>query len=306
MARVSTGVLTGGSPYLAVGEGPPLVVVQELTATHEVPSGIERRLTLSHVAPLSSAFRVFVVNRKHGLTPGESMADIAGHLATGIEAEFGGPVLLTGASTGGSVALQLAVDRPDLVQALVMVASAYRLGPLGQQVTRDLVRLTRQGDFAAGWAKIGLEDSLPAPLRGLALPLFRLLARPMTPDNPTDMQVTLQAEEAFNVGHRLDRVRAPTLVIGGAKDPFYPRELLEQTAARSRTAGRTSTPAGDMSAPPGPPQPRTSHSASCSQPCTPELTEHRAHAMPSRRPGPRQRPTMAPLEGRSSALERRR
>lgn len=230
MARVSTGMLAGGSPYLAVGDGPPLVTVQELTATHQVPTGIERRMALSTLSPLSSDFRVFLVNRKQGLTPGESMADIAGHLATGIEAQFGGPVFLTGASTGGSVALQLAVDRPDLVQALVIIASAYRLGPLAKQVTQELARLTRNGDFAAGWAKIGLEDSVPGPLRGPALPLFRLLARAMAPDDPTDMLVTLDAEAAFDVGQRLEQIAAPTLVIGGAKDPFYPRELFERTA----------------------------------------------------------------------------
>lgn len=188
-------------------------------------------MTLSYAAHLSDTFRVFVVNRKQGLNPGESMSDIAGHLADGIEAQFGGPVFLTGASTGGSVALQLAVDRPDLVRALVIVGSAYRLGPLGKQVTQDLARMTRAGDFAGGWAKIGVEDSVPALLRGPALFLFRLLARSMAPQDPTDMLVTLDAEAAFDVGDQLDQVAAPTLVIGGAKDPFYPREMFEQTAA---------------------------------------------------------------------------
>lgn len=230
MAKVSTGVLSGGSPYLAVGHGPPLVSVRGLTATHEVPSGMDRRWALSNAKPLGNDFRVHVVNRKPGLQPGESMSDIAGHLATGIEDEFGGPVFLTGTSTGGAVAMQLAVDRPDLVRALVVIASAYRLGPTGQQIQQDLARLTRSGDAATGWARMGTA-MLPAPLRGPMYPVARMVMRSMAPEDPSDMLVTLDAEDAFDAGEQLHRVTAPTLVIGGAKDVFYSRELFEQTAA---------------------------------------------------------------------------
>lgn len=230
MAHVSTGVLSGGSPYLAIGDGPPLVMVQGLTPTHEVPSGLERRMVLSSARSFSTDFRVYVVNRKEGLQPGESMSDIAGHLATAVEDEFGGPVLLTGTSTGGSVALQLAVDRPDLVRSLVLVSSACRLGPRGRQIQQDLARLTRSGDAAGGWAQL-MTALMPAPLRGPAYPVARVLFRSMAPEDPADMLVTLDAEDAFDVREQLDRVSAPTLVIGGAKDVVYTRELFEQTAA---------------------------------------------------------------------------
>ena len=43
--------------------------------------------------------------------------------------------------------------------------------------------------------------------------------------------MTLEAENAMDVGSELGRITAPTLVIGGTKDVFYPRELLEGTAA---------------------------------------------------------------------------
>ena len=42
---------------------------------------------------------------------------------------------------------------------------------------------------------------------------------------------TLEAENAMDVGSDLGRITAPTLVVGGTKDPFYPRHLLEATAA---------------------------------------------------------------------------
>lgn len=230
MAQESTGLLSGGIPYLAVGDGPPLVMVQGLTATHEVPRGMERRMALSVARRWREDFRVYVVNRKQGLRPSESMSDIAGHLAAAIDAEFGRPVFLTGTSTGGSVALQLAVDRPELVRALVVVASAYRLGPRGRQIQQDLARLARAGDAAVGFAGL-MTAMLPAALRAPAYPLARVMTWSMSPEDPRDMLVTLDAEDAFDVGDQLHRITAPTLVIGGAEDVFYPRELFEQTAA---------------------------------------------------------------------------
>jgi len=223
-------MLSGGIPYLAVGDGPPLVMVQGLTPTHEAPTGMQRRMALSMVKPWTGHFRVHLVNRKRGLAPGESMADIAGHLASAIDAEFGGPVFLTGTSTGGSVVLQLAVDRPDLVRVLVVVCSAYRLGPHGRQIQRDLALLTRAGDPAGGWAGL-MTAMMPPRLQRPLQPVARVMARTKAPDDPSDMLVTLDAEDVFDVGDQLDRITAPTLVIGGAKDVFYTRELFEQTAA---------------------------------------------------------------------------
>ncbi len=231
MREVATGFLSHGIPYMAVGDGPPLVKVEGMTPTHDVPTGMTRRTCLSAVAPLSGDFRVYWVNRKQGLRPGESMSDIAGHLAAAIEEEFGEPVFLTGESTGGSVVLQLAVDRPDLVRALVVVAAAHRLPPSARQMEEELTRAIRAGDYAGGMARISTTLMLPAALRGPARPLARLVWGRMAPDDPTDLLVTLDAEAAFDVGDQLHRITAPTLLIGGGKDPGYTRELMEATAA---------------------------------------------------------------------------
>ena len=228
-ARGSTGFLHDDVPYLKIGQGPPLLMVQGLSPDHDVPKGWQRRMALSYATPLARHFTVYAVNRKRGLEPGESMSDIAGHLASAIEHDLGEPVFLQGTSTGGSVVLQLAVDRPELVRRLVVVASAYRLGPRGREEQAEVARLTRAVDATEAWAYL-MADLLPAPLRRPARPLMRLAVGSMVPDDPTDLLVTLDAEDVFDVEADLPRITAPTLVIGGAKDPFYSRELFEGTA----------------------------------------------------------------------------
>lgn len=233
-ARESVGFLHDDVPYLRIGQGPPLVSVAGLTPEHDVPKGMQRRFALAHARPLAHDFTVYVVNRKRGLHVGESMSDIAGHLANAIEDDLGQPVFLDGTSTGGSVALQLAVDRPDLVRRLVVIAAACRLGPRGRELQAEMARLIRAGEPREAWASMVRTATLPGPLRGPARPLSRLAVGPMLPDEPTDLTdvlVTLDAEDTFDVEADLSRITAPTLVIGGTNDIGYPEELFRATAA---------------------------------------------------------------------------
>jgi pimeloyl-ACP methyl ester carboxylesterase len=227
--QTSTGFLYGDTPYLRIGKGPPLVMVMGLTPEHGIPTGWERRSTLSSATPFARHFTAYAVNRKRGLKPGESMSDIAGHLAEAIEHDVGEPVCLQGTSTGGSVALQLAIDRPDLVRRLVVVASAYRLGPRGKALQAEMAALIRAGRKEDAWLYM-MTSLMPTPLRRPIRPLTRFVARSMVPADPGDNLVTLEAEDTFNVRADLPRITAPTLVIGGTKDSFYPAELFEQTA----------------------------------------------------------------------------
>jgi pimeloyl-ACP methyl ester carboxylesterase len=229
-APESAGFLHDGAPYLKIGHGPPLVMVPGMTPEHDVPKGWQRQMALASARPLAGDFTVYVVNRKRGLRPGESMSAIAGHLASAIEHDLGQPVFLAGTSTGGSVALQLAVDRPDLVRRLVVIAAAYRLGPRGRELQAEMARLIRAGRPRQAWALV-MTAMLPGPLRGPARPLSRWAAGPMVPADPTDMLVTLDAEDAFDVAAGLPRITAPTLVIGGSNDRFYTPELFLGTAA---------------------------------------------------------------------------
>ena len=228
--RESAGFLHDDAPYLKIGQGPPLVMVPGLTPEHDVPRGWQRKIVLASARPLARDFTVYVINRKRGLQPGESMSNIAGHLANAIEHDLGHPVFLEGTSTGGSVALQLAVDRPDLVRRLVVVAAAYRLGPRGRELQAEMARLIRAGEPREAWASV-MTSMLPGPLRGPARPLSRLAVGPMVPADPTDVLVTLDAEDAFDVEGDLPRITAPTLVIGGSNDDFYSQELFQGTAA---------------------------------------------------------------------------
>ena len=52
-----------------------------------------------------------------------------------------------------------------------------------------------------------------------------------TPDDPSDLLVTIQAEDQFNFKDQLAEITVTTLVIAGDQDSFYTPDLIQETAA---------------------------------------------------------------------------
>ncbi|RYP80307.1 alpha/beta hydrolase [Nocardioides guangzhouensis] len=216
-------------PYLRLGDGSPLVVSPGLSSEHANPTGIWRRTTLSWAAPFAEHFTVYLVQRKPGLARDATLSDVAADYAEAIERDLGRPVLSHGTSTGGSVALQIAIDHPQLVHRMVVAAAACRLAPHGRPVQEQLARLTESGDARGAsallWGAVA-RPMLSYPARGLGW----LMGRSFKVDDPSDMLTMIAAEDSFDAEPELSRVQAPTLVLGGTADPFYSEDLFRRTA----------------------------------------------------------------------------
>jgi pimeloyl-ACP methyl ester carboxylesterase len=234
--EVREGTFTGGLPYLVVGLGEPLVYLCGFTLDHRNPrQGFERTLTLRTLTPLARAgFQVYFTNRWPDMAPGTTFAEVAERHAAAIRDHFGKPIDVLGASTGGSLALQLIADRPDVVRKAVVACAAYALGPLAKEVQLKLLRAIEEtGRYPAQ----GILDVMPAKLRSRLLrtllrPVAYLAAKRITIENPTDAIAMLRAEDAFDVRDRLDDIPTETLVICGAQDPFWTLEMFAETACR--------------------------------------------------------------------------
>lgn len=225
-----SGTWAPGMPYLRRGQGPPLLFLPGLTTHHGTPHGVDRAAATGVLRGLAQQREVWWVNRRAGLPPTVGMADLAADYAAGIRAHHGAPVDVIGVSTGGSVALQLTADHPDVVRRLVLVSAACRLGPRGKAAQRALARALSAGEpRTAGAAMLG---TLGTPVTG---PLWKavgwLLGPRMFRHDPADLLATVKAEDAFDLTDVLPRIQAPVLVLGGDRDQPYGPALLAETAA---------------------------------------------------------------------------
>ncbi len=233
---VREGTFSGGLPYLVLGSGEPLVYLSGFTLDHRNPRpGLERTVALRTLTPLARAgFEVYFTNRWPGMAANTTFADVAERHAEAIRHHFGGPVDVLGASTGGSLALQLIADRPDVVRKAVVASAAYALGPVGKEQQLKLLHAIEEtGRYPAQAVLDTMSGKLRSRwLRALLTPVALLAAKRITIKNPADTIAMLRAEDAFDVRDRLADIQTETLVICGAQDPYWTLEMFAETAFR--------------------------------------------------------------------------
>ncbi|MHB9032109.1 MAG: alpha/beta fold hydrolase [Anaerolineae bacterium] len=226
------GYFRSGLPYNRIGHGSkPLVVFQGLSFEHKPLSGVLDRVILGMYRFLEHDYTVYSVARKPGLPRGYSIHDMAQDYAAMIVQEFGGPVDMIGTSTGGSIVQHFAADYPGLVRRLVIHSSAYTLGEVGKQAQLEIGRLAGRRKWRQAYG-VSMRFLLPRNALGSALAFIgSVLMSFSAPQDPSDLVITVEAEDAHDFYNRLHEIQAPTLVVAGDRDPFYTAELFRETAA---------------------------------------------------------------------------
>jgi len=155
-----------------------------------------------------------------------------------------GPAALVGASLGGGVDLQVAVARPDLVSALVLVGSGVRGHEWSDYVTRSWAEeeaALERGDLDAA-VEVNLRTWVDGPDRSpdaVDPSVRRKVAEMQRGAFELALEVPDAQEEALvlDVGNRLGEISVPTLAIVGehdAQDVHVVAERLEREIGATR------------------------------------------------------------------------
>jgi pimeloyl-ACP methyl ester carboxylesterase len=124
-----------------------------------------------------------------------------------------------------------AADHPELVRRLVIHSSAYTLPKESRRLQMRVAQLARQGKWRQAYAELFSLAMQPTGLNKVLLPLGAFLMSLSPPKDPSDLIVTIEAEDVHNFKDRLGEIQSPTLVVAGAKDPCFTEELFRETAA---------------------------------------------------------------------------
>lgn len=219
--------------YGAAGHGPPLVLLHGL--------GSSRNDWLLQLPPFIARYRTIALDlRGHGGSPKppgpyhleQFAADVA-LLLRRLDAQ---PAHVVGISLGGAVALQLALDFPEMVRSLVLVNTAARfVSDSWQQRVMGVRRVA--GVYLLGMDRVA---------EGVALRLFpkpeQTSLRQETIERLRNNDVaayraTLWAIARFDVRARLGEIACPTLIVAGDADstvPLASKRLLAERIPHSR------------------------------------------------------------------------
>ncbi len=222
----------GRLPYAALGSGRPVAMLAGLSPTTGVDGEWMLRATLAPAAELLRTRRLVLFNRRPQMPRGMTVAQLAAEQADAIRAGLAPPVDVIGMSTGGSIAQQLAADHPDVVRRLVLVSTACRLGAAGRVLQRRVAARIRAGAPRNALALLAADLVPPGGGQALAAMLAWLLGPAFVkhPYDLEDMATTIEAEDSFDLAACGTTITAPTLILAGRQDRFYPLELFEETA----------------------------------------------------------------------------
>jgi len=225
---MKSGLLTGGLPFVRLGDGDGTLVIfpgladavwDVTSSSFDVPS---------HYGSFAREFTVYLISRKRGLPPGYTTRDMAVDYAHAITNDIG-PAHVMGISLGGYVAQQLAAEFPKLVCKLVLASTGYQVSEAGREIPQRwlaLAKANRWREFYFDVAKVIIREYHHTFYQFL-LPLLRR----KQPD-PADFLVSLEASLSYDGSEVVGRIQAPTLVIGGHEDRIFPEALLRETAKR--------------------------------------------------------------------------
>jgi pimeloyl-ACP methyl ester carboxylesterase len=220
----------GSFPCLVRGEGPPLVFLAGLLPKTGVASW--QNMHAASAAPYSARRRVYYLNRRADLPAGITFAQLAAEHAQALRCSFDGSVDLLGLSTGGSIAQQVAADHPDVVRRLALLSTGYRLSDHTRAQMRRIAARIRTGAPRRAMALAAAEMVPNGPWQLPAALAAAAISRPALSDSDlADLATTIEAEDNFDLRACAAPIQAPTLVISGGRDRFYPLALIEQTAA---------------------------------------------------------------------------
>ena len=161
----------------------------------------------------------------HGLQRVEAFGKILGTWI--LEMEFP-RVFLCGHSMGGAIALQLAIEHPDMVQGLVLIGSGASL-PVNLSLIEDAASTN---GYITAIEKICRwsfhPDTNPK--------LVQSVKDQMLKSRPTVLGADFRACDAYDLSDQLDRVQAPTLILVGEDDKMTPLRLSKELASGIKNA----------------------------------------------------------------------
>src|ERR671917_161021 len=199
------------------GDGPPLLLISGL--------GFGRWGFFKQVPAFSRHFRTitFDVRGERALEGG--VADLTADVVALLEHLSVKKAHVLGTSLGGFVAQELALERPDLVERLVLVCTSYGGLGLEPMSPQALGRMLGWGSLSSESAvRRGLETATSDAYRAEHPEEFDRIARWRLADSPSlpDYYRQVMSGARFDASRDVGRISSPTLGIHGADDSYVP------------------------------------------------------------------------------------
>ena len=215
--------------YIRFGSGKkPLIMIQGLNTR-----GIKgAALSLAYMYRIfAKEYTVYLFDRRPVVYDGITVRDMASDIASAMDALGLKNADVFGTSQGGMIAQHLAIDRPDLVRKLVLAVTLSRNNDTVKQVGGDWIEMAERGDmkrFVLDMAEKMYSETYVRKYRPL-MPLLTILQKPKDVKRFVILAKSCLTCDTYDI---LDKIKCPTLVIGGKQDKVVSGVASEEIAEK--------------------------------------------------------------------------
>jgi 3-oxoadipate enol-lactonase len=203
--------------YDVYGEGPPLILINGL--------GFGRWAWFKQVPTLSRHFRTITFDVRGERYLKNGVADLTADVVALLEHLGVRKTHVLGTSLGGFVAQELTLEKPDLVDGLVLICTSYgHAGPenMSPWALKDMIGWPSLS--TEGAVRRGLETATSDAYRAERPEEFEQIVRWRLADSPSlsAYYQQMRAGARFDVSRDVGNITSSTLVIHGAEDRYVP------------------------------------------------------------------------------------
>lgn len=215
--------------YITFGTGEKsLIMIQGLNT-----NGIKgAAISLAYMYRIfAKEYKVYLFDRRADVYEGITVREIALDVAKAMDALGISKADVFGVSQGGMIAQYLAIDRPDLVNKLVLAVTLSKNNETEKEVLANWIDLTERGEFKQLVFDMA-EKMYSAAYVKRYKPLMPLLTMVQKPKNVERFLILTKACLTCNAYEELDKIKCPVFVIGGRQDKVVTGEASEEIAER--------------------------------------------------------------------------
>lgn len=178
-------------------------------------------------------YKVYVFSRKNKLEECYSTRDMAKDQREVMEKLGISKAHIIGISQGGMIAQYIAIDYPELVEKLVLVVSISKQNETIQNIMRSWIEMAKSNDYRSliidSTEKSYTEEYIKRKKYRLFYPIIVRITK------PKDLsRFIIQANSCINHNayDELDKIKSPTLIIGGDSDKIVGKNSSEEMAQK--------------------------------------------------------------------------
>lgn len=213
--------------YITFGKGEkPLVMIQGLS-TRSIKGA---SFSLAYMYRIFARdYKVYLFDRRENITERITVRDLASDIAKAMDLLEITKADVFGVSQGGMIAQYLAIDRPDLVNKLVLAVTLSRNNETVKTIIANWIQMTEQNNIKCLVTDMVVKmysDSYVKRYQ-LFMPLLTVLQRPK---NVPRFITLAKACLTCNAYDELDKIQCPVFVIGGMQDKVVSGEASMEIA----------------------------------------------------------------------------